>query len=48
MEHVLVGNLGVGKVFKEAFVLIDCNFSFISEPKGSKRVNNLAIKLDWV
>jgi hypothetical protein len=46
MEHVSVWYLGVGQVFPELLVLVSGNFSLLTRPDSSNRVDYLPVKLD--
>lgn len=48
MKHVAVGDLGVGQILKESFILVDCNITLFSVPNSAKRVDNLSVEFDGV
>jgi len=48
MKHVFVWDLGIGDVFVEPFVLVDCHFTLLTVPDRTEVVNDLAVQLDWM
>ena len=48
MKHVFVRDLRVSKTFKEPFVFVNRDITFLSVPDGSKRIDGLPIKPDWI
>lgn len=48
VEHVLVGNFSIGKVFKETLVFINSHLTFGTVPNRTERVDHLSVELDWV
>jgi hypothetical protein len=48
VKLIAVGDLGVGDLLKESFVLIISHFTLVSVPNGLKAVHYLPVELDGV
>jgi len=46
VDHISVGDLGVGHVFPELLVLVSGHFTLLARPDCTERVNNLSVKFD--